>query len=272
MPIKILERASHAPNERVCVYGPPKTGKSRLATSVPTGRDSPWGEKVLYVCADAGSDNLRPVMTKYRGDIVPIVMEGKDLLEESVEIATKDWKKEVPGAGTLVWDTMTETSKQLLQQYANSGVFSDNHAVQVGKRGTKSWHTSPMQGDYGAAQNSVGYILEHLWTQPLNIIVLFHQRWIEPKKNSADGLMGGPEICGREGVRWIPGKFDNVFRTERVNSGPASEAKFIVHTTQRGIWHAGYRSNKASGGLPGAVQLQPDPGHFWIDFLKEVRG
>lgn len=272
MPIEILERAAPMPYERICIYGPPKTGKSRLGLSLPTGPKSPWGEKVIYITADPGSDNLRPVLAKYRGSIVPVRMPGKDYLDESVEIATKDWKKVVPGAGTLVWDTMTETSKQLLQQYANSGVFSDNHAVQLGKRGTKSWHTSPMMGDYGAAQNSVGFILEHLWEQPLNIIMLFHQRWVEPKAGSADGLIGGPEIVGKEGVRWIPGKFDNVFRTERINSGPAADAKFIVHTTQRGIWHAGYRNNKISSSLPKVVELDADPVKFWEDFLEEVKG
>lgn len=247
--MRLIEKPEGSP-ERIAIYGPPKTGKTKLALALPWGTEK-WGEAAAYVPYDPNGEGLKGVDPSDAQRVRQIVPEGKpDWLEEAVAIALTDWRKQWPEVKTLIIDTMTVFSQRLLRQYADSGVFSDKHAVQVGNRQSKSWHTSPMEGDYGAAQNSVSFVLDHLWTQPLNLIVIFHDGWVEPKGGDPAALQGGPEVVGRKAIRWIPGRFDSVLRTERVNNPQG--AKYVVHTAQKGIWVAGVRSRKP---LPPVIEV-----------------
>ena len=250
--------AERAP-ERICVYGGPKVGKTTLVTSLPWG--SYWGEKAAYVAYDDNSETLKSVLKHNKERLLVLKPDGDPTwMREAVGLARRDWRGE--GCGTLIWDTMTATAQKILTEYANSGVFSEKHAVQVGDRKDGSWHTSPMEGDYGAAQNTLALLHEHLWLQPINLIVIFHDDVAEPKSGSVDGLMGGPATVGKKAIRWIPAKYDTVLRMERIQTNPESQ-RVVVNTTQRGIWPAGVRGDDPNVKLPSQVTVDRDPKAFW---------
>jgi len=253
--------------ERICLYGGPKVGKTRLATSLPWGPY--WGERAILVtadmpkstdmsAADAAASAIKPVLDANRDRFIMVVPDGSpNWLEEAVAIARTSYKQ--AGVKTLIWDTMTETSKRILRFYSDTGVFSDKHAVQVGTRQLGSWHTSPMEGDYGATQNTVAFLQEHLWGQPLHLIVIFHEDFVEPESGSIEGLVGGPATVGKKSIRWIPAKYDTVLHMQR-RMATTEKSEVIVNTMQRGIWVAGVRGTRE---LPPQVALQNDPTHFW---------
>lgn len=191
-------------------------------------------------------------------------------LEEAVAVATKGWSDEFPGAQTLIWDTMTTTGWTLLREYASSGVFSDKHPIRLGKEGTKSWHTNAMQGDYGAVQNSIGYILTLLQTLPMHKIIIFHAKWVEPKEGAPEGIAGGPDVPGSKAVRGISGYFDTVFRTDVGLNPETKKAGFVVHTVTKGIWKAGFRTHRTKQGLATTCPIGDDPSEFWAAYMKDV--
>lgn len=268
--MRVLDKPEQS-YERICIYGDPKTGKTRLATSLPWG--PVWGEKGIYVPVDPNAEAMRSVLMEDREHLVPVIPESKpSWLEDFVAIATKDWPADVPGARTLIWDTMTYAGTRLLQQYADSGVFSDRHAVQLGRQGTKSWHTSPMQGDYGAAQNSIGFLLTHLQRLPMHVIVLFHAKWVEPKEGSPEGIAGGPDVVGSKAVRWVGGFFDTVLRTDVGLNPETKKPGYLVHTVSKGIWKAGFRTPRAKQSLAHTYSLSENGREFWNAYMKDVNG
>jgi hypothetical protein len=192
-----------------------------------------------------------------------------DPLTEAVQMASFPWKETYPDVGTLIWDTMTETSRMLLHAYADSGTFSDKHLT-FGKPGDASFHAAPMEGDYGAAQRSTMFILEHLFRQPLNLIILFHDNVVSPSKERGESFTtyGGPAIAGKAGTQAIAGRFDNLFRVEcepRLDNGKI-RPKHFLYSIPKGAWLAGFR-NPIIGDNPIArVELQTDPSHFWQQF------
>jgi hypothetical protein len=263
--MRIVEKLESQP-ERVAIYGPSKTGKTQLATALPWGEK--WGEEAVYVPYDPSGEALRSVLNPNRDRMRMVVPEGKpNWLEESVEIVTTNWRERWPKAKTIIIDTMTVFSFKLLRQYANSGVFSEKHAVQLGVKGTKSWHTSPMEGDYGAAQGSISYVLDLLMEtqKDMNVIVVFHDDFLEPKGGNPDGLIGGPGLVGKKAVKWIPGRFDAVFRMERTSG--LSGSKWVVHTAQKGIWTAGFRNGSPKTAMPPLVEISAgEQRKFWESY------
>lgn len=255
--------------ERIAIYGDPKTGKTRLATALPWGPY--WGDRAVYVAQDPSSEFVRSVLRPDRDHLEIVKPERNkrgEVLEDLVEIARHPWSDE--GYKTLIWDTMSETSRILLQEYANTGVFTESHAAEMGKRGTPSWHTAPAPGDYGAAQNSIMFLLTHLWDQPMHLIVLWHAKWVEPKQGSPDGLVGGPDVSGGAMVRLVAGKFDACFRTDLAMDPKTRQGRILVHTTQRGIWKAGFRTDRPRQGMPTTVPLGEEPREFWEAYMADL--
>jgi len=265
----------------VALYGPPKAGKTRLAASLPWGEV--WGEKAIYCAWDPRSAAMTSIPKAHRDHLIPVTpsftkdLKGNtrfDPLTEAVQMATFPWKEKYPDAGTIIWDTMTETSRVLLHAYADSGTFSDKHLT-FGKPGDASFHAAPMEGDYGAAQRSTMFILEQLFRQPLNLIVIFHDNVVSPSKERGETFTtyGGPAIAGKAGTQAIAGRFDNLFRVEcepRLENGKI-RPKHFLYTIPKGAWLAGFR-NPSTGENPLAkVELANDPVTFWQQFSEIQR-
>jgi len=276
------------------LYGAPKTGKTRLATSLPWGNR--WGEKAIYVAFDPGAESLASVRKLDRGHLVvvrPALKQIKrrklragdsefeyvmDPHTEANAIASRPWQTEYPGVGTLIWDTETETAEQLLRAYANTGVFSgekgDKH-ITVGIEGTDGYMALPMMADYGIAQNAISQINNLLFNQPLNIIVICHADISSPQNAEiAEATFGGPATVGQKGIARIAGKFDNLFRTEKRTRKPPGAAsaltEYRVFTEGRGIWLGGMRTPDNKNPMPeftvGLSDKDLDPTDFWRRF------
>ena len=265
--MRILTSADKAP-ERVIIYGAPKSSKTRLATSLPWGPK--WGEKAIYVAADPGSSSLRSVLLPDRAHLVPVVPRPEtgsyDPLHEAVMIATSNWK-ESHGASTLIWDTLTQTAHELLEAYARLGNFASGQ-ITFGKRGSPEYHAQPTVGDYGAAQNSCEHLMGHLFAQPLNLIVITHEDWAEPK--NAGECIGGPATVGQATIKTLPGRFDTVIRCEarrRSEPGKPPTSQFIARANPHPPWIAGIRNPGVN--LPDMI-LAEDPRHFWQEYDKLV--
>lgn len=266
--MRILDKAAKSP-ERILIYGAPKSAKTRFATALPWGSEG-WGQKAVYVAADAGSASLRSVMLPDREHLIvvdPHPESGKyDPLHEATAIATYDWKAK--GASTIIWDTITQTAEDLLQAYAILGNYASN-PITFGKQGTPSHHVHPTEGDYGAAQNSIGnHLLGHLFAQPLNLIIIAHETWVEPK--NANACIGGPATIGRALVGKMPGEFDTVIRTEvrRVTEpGKPVKTEFKARTQPHGPWIVGIRNPGVN--LPDYV-MGEDPRGFWLEYAKLI--
>ena len=135
---------------RVGLNADPKTGKTRLVTSLPWGPF--WGERAIYVAADPGADDFdsSPILDENKDRLIcvtpsPKTVKGRDGSErlvydphkEAFAIASRNWKAEYPDVGTIIWDTVTRTSTELLAAYANAGIFS-------GEKGDKHiWRNYP---------------------------------------------------------------------------------------------------------------------------------
>lgn len=266
--MRILDRAARSP-ERILIYGAPKSAKTRFATALPWGSEL-WGEKAVYVAADAGSASLRSVLMSDREHLVvvdPLPESGVyDPLHEAVGIATYEWSKH--GASTIIWDTLTQTAEDVLGAYARLSNYASN-PITFGKKGTAEFHVHPSEGDYGAAQNSIGnHLLGLLFKQPLNLIVIAHEVWVEPK--NANACIGGPATIGKALVGKLPGEFDTVIRTEvrRVtNPGKPVETEFKARTQPHGPWVVGIRNPGVN--LPDFV-MGEDPRGFWQQYAKLV--
>lgn len=249
-------------HERVLVYGNPKVaGKTRFATSLPWG--TYWGEKAVYVAADPGAISMRSVLPVHLEHLIPVEPrpeEGRkyDPLNEAVACVTRKWREEF-GARTIIWDTLTSTAHDVLAAYARLGNYAKEQ-ITFGKPGTPEFHAHPTPGDYGAAQNSVcEHVLGLLFQQPMHVIVVAHEQWVEPK--NAGECVGGPATVGAATVQTLPRNFDAVIRLEskRVVDGKAKVLQFTAHTQPHGVWICGIRGAKA---FPDTV-LQEDPVHFW---------
>ena len=268
--------------ERILIYGDPKTGKTRLATSL-TAR---FGDS-LYVAADPGSGGLSSVLEGYRSRLRVVSMEyppNKPLSatdnphKDAFLVACNDWigagaPKEwgnTPPIKTLIWDTMTATAQDILSYVAMSGQFSDKAHIGLGQPGGVEHQKLPMQGDYMATQNIVSRLVDFLFKQPLHLIVLCHAGYDEPKEGGS--VEGGPTTSGKATIRSFPGKFDTVIHlTRRAGAsavpGSASPGGAMVSawTERHGIWSAGIRSGHATNPMP-KLDLEPDPINFWQKF------
>lgn len=246
--------------ERILIYGAGKTRKTQLATSIP--RDEKWG-KVLYVAVDEHSENL-PSVLHPEGILVanykPPRVTGKpvkwDPLTDYVHAATHDWKSEYPDVNTIIVDTATQMSEQLMDAYVATGAVQSGHK-KLGKENTLTYHAQPDKGDFGGAQRSTKFILDYFFDQPMHLIVLFHQHWSEPKEGSLEALVGGPATVGEAQIRVLPGLFDTVLRVVAGSNGDVS-----VHTEPTPVWPAGIRHRKMGKRL-GVIKMPDDPREFW---------
>lgn len=275
MAVQLIDPKKHQRLERILIYGDPKTGKTRLATSLPDH----FG-KLLYVAADPGAESLGPVLAPYRDRIAGVLKPSSGTEpknnphHDAFDIATRNWAAETSrigeGVRTIVWDTMTATALDILSYVATSGQFSAGAHISLGTPGSVEHQKLPMQGDYMATHNIISRLVDFLFKQPLHLIVICHAAFDEPRDGG--GAEGGPATAGKATVRSFPGRFDSVIHLQRRGSGPApgagtgASSSVVAYTERHGIWSAGVRSGHANNPMP-KVDLAADPQHFWNDFL-----
>lgn len=281
MPRKITAATTY---ERICIYGGPKSGKSRLAATL--ARMERFGGTIAYVCADPPADALASVLPIDRPNLVVyeprsedptkqvLGLGGYNPLIEASTLATKNWKKEDPEINTLVWDTMTSTGEDILSFVAlteQAPADSSEGRITFGKKGNNSYVVSPSRSDYGHGQFLIKSILRHLFGQHLHIVCLFHENYKEPK-NPAEGTgtIGGPACCGSALIDKITGWFTSTIRLEprartiKKDGKQIKEMVRIARTNNHGIWRCGVRGPRPEP-MPN-VALNPDPINFWESY------
>lgn len=236
--------------ERICLMGPPGGGKTKLAGDLPFGTPK-WGERGIYIASDSGSAGLDSVSFASRERLIPVYLKpsevnGKLVIDTNAfmcEALSNNWKAQYPDVGTIIVDTFTEPAKTILGDIADSGVTGGHVTVGAGVSRTNN----PSPSDYGLAQQQVTRWLKFAFGQPLNLVAIFHGDFVEPEQGESGTIFGGPATVGKALVRYIAGKFHNVFLVEcknqsvRVGNEVKVQTKYMVHTEQKGIWHAKIR-------------------------------
>jgi hypothetical protein len=258
--------ASRTDLERWLIYSAPKVGKTRLALSLP---EDPYGE-IAYLAADPGAERLDSVLPHYRSRIHTIISAPDpktglhDVRGDAFLFAREDWVRRYSKVRTLVWDTLSFTSQQILAQISDQGSFSQGSHITMGVKGAKDHQTIAMQGDYGAAQGAVDRLITFLFQQPLHIIVLCWEGYREAMEAGAKTLIGGPLTVGSKTIGSIAGRFPSTVRLTRqsVTSGFDKKARIVAWTETNSIWIAGIRSPHLNNPAP-MIELDPDPINFW---------
>ncbi len=277
---------------RVGLEGEPKTGKTRFATSLPWG--DYFGEQAIYVAADPGADDLqtssvlpenrdRLIVVKPTNSFKKIKVDGEEIEvvvydphKEAFAIASRNWRKDFPAAKTLIWDTMSATGRELVNAYADSGVFvgekGDKH-ITVGTINSPDFVANPMMGDYAMAQRAISNLLKFLFKQEMHLIVLFHIRAVET--DSGQVLAFGPDTAGQAGVRAVASLFDNLLRTDTeekptMDKPPKMDTKYFLHTQKKGLYLGGIRTGHAKNPIPKLAIDDPVTG--WNTLTKVLKG
>ncbi len=270
---------------RVFGIGGPKTGKTRLFTSLPFGQPG-WGEKGVYVEWDTeGSQSIlpqyrdrwqvvRPSSEKKKNPLTKEVTEVFDPLKNATEIATKLWEDE--GYTNLVWDTMSTTSYDFLDAIAGEQQFvsKDKGGIGFGTPGQEAFVAQPQEGDYGLAQQSVFFVLKHLFRRRLNLFVLFH----EGDNGNKNDPKGGPGIIGRAAVNKLAGMCNDIFRVALTNERkpntmpPQFIRRRMVQTQGTAYWQLGMRSADGANPLPEfELKEGEDPVEFWNELGRKLK-
>jgi hypothetical protein len=252
--------------ENFGVYGPSGNGKTRLVCSAMRADPDVWGDKALYVAIDPGSHKLRSVLPEDRDHLVVHTLgePGKPLdpyLEMAKIIENKTAAKN--GCQTVILDTLTTASREILQAIANSGKFSSGKHIVIESSGVGKLNV-PMQGDYMAAQQSVMHLLRMFENEPYNLIAVFHDGLFEPEATSSAPAVGGPATVGRSSIAPVAGWFDNLIRLESrsVGTGASRSVEYVVHTERKGPFLAKLRLPHPTNPIT-EFKLNPDPVNFW---------
>lgn len=252
----------------ILIYGVAGSGKTRLATSLPDA----FGE-IIYIALDDGSENLDSVLAKYRDRVHVYRPDGKDPIVDGGDIATTPWSKLHPGAKTLVIDTFTTWTWDMLRHITNEGMFSSKR-VRIGE-GTKLATALPDVGEYGGVHAEIRLFLSVLFhnQRDMNIIVLAHSDPPEAGRGA-----GGPATVGKKMTEWLPGRFKTVIRIDKetsnqvVNGTVVQTTRPVARSAQHGEWIARINENSEKGNPMPVVPLDIDPVNFWVRYLALKNG
>lgn len=249
--------------ERILLYGAPKVGKTRAALALPER----FGN-IVYFAADPGSERLDSVLPGYRHRIHPITSTPGDSGRydprlDAFAFAQERWMERYPLAKTIVWDTFSFTTQQILAQISDQGSFSDKH-ITMGVKGAKDHQTVPQQGDYGAAQGAADRLITFLFQQPMHVIVICWEGYREAMEAGARTLIGGPLTVGSKTIGSMAGRFPTCIRLTRqsVAAGYEKKARICAWTETNSIWVAGIRSQHLVNPVP-MIEVNGDPINLW---------
>ena len=254
------------PRERILVYSAAGEGKTRFVTSL-TER---FGE-IVYVAIDEGSESLDSVLAKYRDRIHAVVPEGINPLEDAAAIVHTNWKAKYPNAKTIIIDTFSTWTWNVLQYITNQGMFSTKRVV-IGE-GTQQATALPDVGEYGGTHAQIRLFLTNLFNvqRDMNIIVVAHSDPPEAGRGK-----GGPSTVGKKMTEWLPARFKTVIRLDRevtngiVNGAVVQKSQRIALSAPHGEWLARINEASETGNPMPSVPLNIDPNHYWVryDALK----
>lgn len=251
--------------ERIIVYGAPKTAKTRLVCSLPWGQE-PWGDRALYIAWDPGAANLRSIMPADREHLTVIEPKAQrkgqkwDPWFVACTLATQAYPDEVR---TIIWDTVTQTAKDVLAQQAEMRRFP-NESVTIGTPGKPDYMVIPARGDYHAVNQSMLRLMQFLFDRPQNLIVVCHEEWDKPDDGSTEAV-GGPLLAGKGSVRLLSGLFDTVIHTGG-RRGKDGKPEYVARVNPHGAWRAGIR---------GITQFEDQvlaerPSAFWEKYIAAI--
>ncbi len=298
------------------IQGDSRTGKTSFATNLPD-RFYP----LAYAAWDPKSEGLKSTFSQNLNRILPvkpgrlIVDEkaieglrkaGKDVhfdaeteehfiregaTKDAERIATYPWSaEELNGERirTLVWDTATQTSDDILNEVSIKGFTDKNTGKEYGQHrhsidmGGGKKFVGSNQPDYGLAQKIITQILKYLADQPINVFVLFH------KEIDADTRVIGPATIGRALVAKLPRLFDYVVETEIEPTKVGNETKnyhhlrvksYVMKPTmykvmlgmREGLKDPVFTENRYLLGIDGASpRNNPADSPFWICIQKLI--
>jgi len=253
------------------IYGPAGSGKTRLAAACVRGWPEAWGGQALYVPIDPGSDSLGSILMVDRVNMYKYKeyggAKGMDPYRELCKII-ENKEVEKSGCQTLILDTMTTVSRQILQAVANSGKFSDKH-IALETQGIGKINLA-MPGDYKGAQQCIMNFLDLAKFSGVNILAVFHDGLFEPEATSSAPTVGGPATVGRSSLAPIAGWFHNLVRLEARSkgSGETRSVEYWASTEKKGPYLAKLRIPLPKNPIPD-FRLDDDPVNFWIK-LKEI--
>lgn len=266
---------------RGAVYGDPKTGKTPLVLQLPLGPDEPLGE-ALYVAADEGAWRLTacpPEQRKFIHVVRPAPPPGTkyDPGAEAFNIVMTDWSKKEnwpddedwSNIRTIIWDTVSETSIEILNDIADKGQFSKEGHVTIGGE-SKSKFNLPIPGDFNGAQSTVERLTKLLFRQPLHLICIYHSDLME----NDDGkiVMGGPATVGKATLRKVSKPFDWVLRIEKKgvfnSETKKTEQQTVIHTDAAGVWIGGVRISGKNSMPSVTIKADTPFSLFWPKFFE----
>ena len=271
-------------------YGSPKSGKTRLCTSLP---DSML--PAVYVAADPKAESLQPVLFARRrrltivkpgfraskeGEIVGKVkarffpkpldqwMMPIDITDDFLGICQYPWSND--GFRTIIVDTISQVCMEALSEIAMRG-WKVNYGEErhVLAKGTSGVVVSPNRSDYLLAQNFARKAAMLLADQPINVIVNAHQG-VDDKLG-----IGGPSTVGVALLEEFTKFFDLVVSSSLSYNRKENTSKWGVmvkpYITSPGNikMTAGIREAtiKEVFGKP-FVEISPDPEDFWHQVLR----
>lgn len=259
------KKVSKERTESVGIYGPAGSGKTRLACSAMRANPARWGEKAVYIAVDRGGANLSSVLKEDEDRLITYMLgeeAGKayDPYDETMQIAAQ-LSKDNQGCSTVILDTATVLARDILQNIANSGRFSDKHVMIVPSGPGKL--AMAMPGDYGATQQSMFNIFRAFENLPLNFICLFHDGYVDDPDGGAKPY-GGPATAGKGAITPVAAWFDNLIRLDCEISGfgSAKKVEYVAYSEKNGPYMAKLRQKKLKNPV-GRIVLDNDPINFW---------
>ncbi len=254
---------------RVCIYGAPKTGKTRLVAAAARGAPELFGNRVLYVATDPEAEQLSSVLPEDTSQLTvkqlrqpgEYIGKGYDPLRKAMELATSPETQEYD---TVIWDTGTATAREFLQFTAQLGFMpADTTAGRFvsGKKGTASYYVNPSRADIGAAQQQMLTLLNNLFAGDFNLIFVCHEKQKTDVKGTV--VIGGPETSGSASISAVGSMFSYLLRITNKQTG--GKEQYVISDVPVGKWLARCRvpHNEPMG--PNVVD---DPADWWKSFAE----
>jgi hypothetical protein len=233
------------------------------------GDPEQFGDLAVYIGIDPESLNLGSVLMEDRPHLAPIGLDPtKDLYQELKGVFEYPWRKE--GISTVIVDTWTVWSQDMLALLTNSGKFSDKH-IKLSEGAFQA-----MPGDYGGVETLLFNLFRIQKASGLNYINIFHEREDRPEPGTPGETVGGPATVGKASIRKIAGWHNTVLRlalrpVRRTDLSKPPEYERILHTAPHGIWSCGLRTPHLVNPIA-EIKVNADPVNVWQVMKDTTRG